>query len=381
MRLLLFLLIALHGLIHLMGFAKAFRYAELSQLTKEISRPAGLAWLLCALLFTGAGALLIFRQTSWWWAALPALILSQALIFAFWRDAKYGTIVNLIILLPVLAMAAEARPGSFGNRFRAAVREGLARQGQAPLVSDADLHHLPAPVQKYLRFAGVVGRPRIRNFRATFTGEFRNGLKSPWMSFSSEQYNFSDPPARLFLMKATMYGLPVEGLHLFRDDGATMQIKAASLLQVVDARGPKMDQGETVTLFNDLCLMAPAALINRERIQWEEVGPLQTRARFTHRGITISALLSFNEAGELTDFVSNDRFLSCDGKTYLSYPWSTPVHGYRDLGGRRVAESADAVWHTPEGAFVYGKFKLAGIEYNLEPAGERAAAGPLRPVR
>lgn len=365
LRLLLVLVIVLHGLIHLMGFAKAFKLAEIGQLTLVISKPAGLAWLLCALLFSTAGALLIFRQPSWCWVALPALIVSQTLIFAFWSDAKFGTIANLIILLPVLATTTESLPGSYGNRFTAAVREGLSRQAETPLVSEADIGHLPAPVQKYLRIAGAVGKPRIRNFRAVFTGEFRNGLKSPWMAFRSEQYNFYDPPARLFLMKATMYGLPVEGLHLFRGDGATMQIKVASLAQVVDARGPKMNQGETVTLFNDLCLLAPAALIDRETIQWEAVGPRAARARFTNRGITISALLSFNEAGELTDFISNDRFLSSDGKTYLSYPWSTPVSGYQDRGGRRVPRSADAVWHTPEGEFVYGKFNLAELEYNL----------------
>jgi len=259
------------------------------------------------------------------------------------------------------------RRDSYRGRFQAAASEGLARLGATSLVAEADLSHLPAPVQKYLRVAGAVGKPRIRNFRAVFTGTFRNGLKSRWMNFTSEQYNFYDPPARLFLMQAKMYGLPIEGLHLFRDDGATMQIKVASLVQVVDARGPRMDQGETVTLFNDLCLLAPAALIDRERIQWESVGPFAAHARFTHRDITITAVLTFNEAGELADFGSNDRFLSSDGKTYQSLPWSTPVHGYRDIDGRRVVAKADAVWHTPEGEFVYGKFNLAEIRYNLGP--------------
>jgi hypothetical protein len=370
LRLLLVLLIALHGLIHLTGFAKAFEYAEIGHLKQEISRPAGLAWLLCALLLAAAGVLFILRQTSWWWVALPALVVSQALIFTFWNDAKFGTIANLVILLPVLAAAAAALPGSYGNRFSAAVGEGLERQAQAPIVSEADLCHLPAPVQKYLRFAGVVGRPRIRNFRAVFSGQFRNGIKSPWMDFRSEQYNFYDPPARLFLMRASLYGLPVEGLHLFRGDGATMQIKVASLVPVVDAKGPSMNQGETVTLFNDLCLLAPAALIDRENIRWETVGPLEARARFTNRGVTISATLFFNEAGALTDFTSNDRFLSSDGTTYLSHPWSTPVHGYKDLGGRRVVSNADAMWHMPESPFVYGTFNLDEIGYNLEPGSE-----------
>lgn len=41
MRYLLNLLILLHGLIHLMGFAKAFNYAAVSQLTQPISKSAG----------------------------------------------------------------------------------------------------------------------------------------------------------------------------------------------------------------------------------------------------------------------------------------------------------------------------------------------------
>ena len=126
-----------------------------------------------------------------------------------------------------------------------------------PLVTESDLRHLPAPVQKYLRVAGAVGKPRIHNFRAVFSGDFRNGLDGPWMVFRSEQCNFLDQPTRLFLMKASMYRLPVEGLHLFRGDNASMQIKVASLFQVVDAKGPEMNQSETVTLFNDLCMLAP----------------------------------------------------------------------------------------------------------------------------
>jgi hypothetical protein len=198
-----------------------------------------------------------------------------------------------------------------------------------------------------------------------FTGDFRNGLDSRWMRFRSEQLNVFEDPGRAFLMRASMFGLPMEGLHVFRDGTATMQIKVASLVQVVDAKGPKMNQGETVTLFNDLCLMAPARLVDTQRIQWEAAGPLQARAKFTNRGVTIGALLSFGESGQLTDFLSNDRFLSADGKAYTSYPWSTPVRDYRSFDGRMVPSYGEAVWHTPEGELSYGRFTLVGIEYNL----------------
>lgn len=40
--------LAVHGVIHLMGCAKAFGYAELPQLTQPVSRAGGLAWLAAA---------------------------------------------------------------------------------------------------------------------------------------------------------------------------------------------------------------------------------------------------------------------------------------------------------------------------------------------
>jgi hypothetical protein len=126
-----------------------------------------------------------------------------------------------------------------------------------------------------------------------------------------------------------------------------------------------MNQSETVTLFNDLCLLAPSALIDKQRIQWEADGPLAAGARFTHMGNTIRARLYFNQAGELTDFVSNDRLLSADGKTFKSCPWSTPVRSYKLFEGRKVMGYGEAVWHRPEGEFIYGKFNLAEIQYNL----------------
>ena len=58
--------------------------------------------------------------------------------------------------------------------------------------------------------------------------------------------------------------------------------------------------------------------------------------------------------------------MSADGKTYKSYPWSTPVQSYKEIGGRRVAGRDETVWHTPEGEFSNGRFNLAEIGYNLK---------------
>ena len=124
-----------------------------------------------------------------------------------------------------------------------------------------------------------------------------------------------------------------------------------------------MNRGETVTMFNDMCLLAPATLIAKS-IGWLGEDAKSVTARFSNGGNTISAKLLFGEDGELINFISEDRYYSPSGKEYLSYPWSTPVSGYREKEGRMVPTTAGAVWHTPYGEFEYARFNLSEIRYN-----------------
>ena len=331
---------------------------------QNISKPVGVLWLLSALLFTAATVLFFLHKDQWWMVAGPAVILSQIVIILSWKDAKFGTLVNAVLLLPLVVSFLNAQPSSFHNRYKTEVLSGLQRPSDISPVSEEDIRHLPKPVQKYLQYTGAVGKPKVRNFRAKFTGTMRFKKDSKWMGISSQQYDFFDDPARIFYIESTRYGVPFDGLHLYKGGNATMQIKVASLFSVADAKGEKMNQGETVTLFNDMCVLAPATLIDKG-IQWESVDPLTVKAKFTNKGNTITAVLYFNEKGELINFVSDDRYQSMDGKTYLNYRWSTPLKDYRDVGGgRKIAAYGEAVWHAPEGEFVYAKFDLVEIEYN-----------------
>ena len=89
--------VAVHGLIHCMGFIKAIRPEKIPQMAQHIARPAGLLWLSAALLFACTAALFLLRKDWWWMAAVPALVLSQPLIIMSWKDAKFGTIANVLI--------------------------------------------------------------------------------------------------------------------------------------------------------------------------------------------------------------------------------------------------------------------------------------------
>ena len=99
---------------------------------------------------------------------------------------------------------------------------------------------------------------------------------------------------------------------MYKDATATMLIKVAGLVTVGDAKGEIMDKAETVTVFNDMCLMAPATFIDK-RIKWEKIDQLIVKGTLNNNGVKISAVLYFNKKGELVNFVSNDRYIQHQG--------------------------------------------------------------------
>jgi hypothetical protein len=201
------------------------------------------------------------------------------------------------------------------------------------------------------------------------------------MSWTGAQVNtFGPRPSRVFFMDATMKGIPTDVLHVYVGSTATMQVRIASLVPLVDAHGPEMDRAETVTLLNDLCVLAPAALVDA-LIDWTPIDDHHVRATFTNAGHTISAVLTFDDDHELVDFVSDDRFMSSrDGRTFTPQRWSTPITDYRSIDSRRVAVVGGGRWHPDDApSFDYLEFHTDDIRY-LE-ASDTDPTPPVGPDR
>ena len=255
--------------------------------------------------------------------------------------------------------------GGFRAEYDRDVALALGRMVETRLLEETDLQKLPLVVQQYMRLSGAVGQPMVQNFRARFHGKIRSGPDARWMSFAGEQHNFFDQPSRLFLMDASLFGIPVQAFHRFVGPSATMRVKIAGLVTMVDAKGPEMDEAETVTLFNDLCVFAPAALID-PRIQWAQVESRSVRASYTNGAHTARALLSFNDGGELINFVADGRgAATAAGKSFTKMPWSTPLRDYRDFGSHRIMTRGEAIWHAPTGDWSYLHFRVDNIDYNV----------------
>jgi len=275
MKTALIVLLALHGAIHFIGVAKRYRFRPL--------------WAVVGVAMIGSAAMLAMSMGWWFVLAAAAIFASQALILSAWKDAKAGTLVNLLVLVPVAIAALQLRSSSLTSTYQREVERGLARspmrsEAEPALVTEADLARHPPLVQQYLRRVGVVGKPRVHAFRAHFTAEMKMSPDADFIDATAEQTSFFDEPARFFIMDATRAGVPFRALHRYVGPHATFEVRVADLVKVVDARGPEMDRSETVTMFNDLCAIAPPALVFAD-VRWEEMDGHHVRGFFTNRTI------------------------------------------------------------------------------------------------
>ena len=259
---------------------------------------------------------------------------------------------------------------SFDVRWASAVHDELAAdtrpQPDPRVLAEADLGEMPEPVRRYVLASGAVGRPVPRSMRLVFDAVMRRKPGEAGMRATSTQVNVFGRPARLFLMKARMFGLPVRALHLYRGDEATFQVRAAGLLTMVDESGDAISRAETVTVLNDLCVFAPGALVD-PRLAWEAVDDRTAAVTFANGRWTVRATLFFNERDELVDFWSDDRPENAD-RGFAERRWSTPISGYQDIGGLRLPTRGEAVYARPEGPFTYGEFTTRSIEYDAVTA-------------
>jgi len=232
------------------------------------------------------------------------------------------------------------------------------------ILTESGINHLPAPVRRYIVYSGGIGKPVPQNFYIEFDAEmYRNPGDKP-MKAVSRQYNFIGNPARIFFMEAEMLFIPFHAFHSYKNQNASFIVRVASLFNAVNLSGEDLTAAETVTLLNDICLFAPAMLINK-RFTWGEIDRLTSRVTFANGSYRVSAVLSFNDKGELVNFISDDRSALQNDGTLRKARWSTPVGRYREIEGRRVLTYGEAIWNYPEGNFTYGKFSLKNIRYNV----------------
>lgn len=358
LKILFVLLLAIHGLIHLMGFAKAFEFAKMEQLTQPISRFYGVIWLFATTLFFAAIPIYLLKKDWWWIIGLAAVIVSQFVIFTSWQDAKFGTIANVIVLVVLIIGFGQ---WNFNRTTNKAIAEiGSAAKQNAGIVSFKDCENLPAPVARYFRFALKDGQPIRHHAKIRHAGEFNMGDK--WIPFESEQHFSSDPPG--FVWDANMEMNPLMNVRVrdgYSHGKGTMQGKILGLLSVVNANGgdPKLASGALQRYLAESAWQ-PTALLPSKNLKWEPIDENCALATLTDSGVTVSLEFTFNEKGEIVSVFSPARFREINGE-YKPFPWAGRFWNYQERDGMMIPIEGEVEWQMPEGNLPYWRGKVTEV--------------------
>ena len=268
-----------------------------------------------------------------------------------------------LILASIAAALGATAFAAFRSFDRLVARDrgmllGRPRSDGPRIATDEMLLDLPAPVQRYLRHAGVVGRPMVETVRIHQEGRMHPSADGPWLPISADQWYSVEPPGFVWSVTMRIGPLPViRGRDRYLDGHGAMLIKAGALFPIVDATGPEMDQGALMRHLSEMPWFPSAFL--RDRVTWEAIDDTSARVTLTDGDRSVSGVMSFDEDGRLTEFRA-ERYRMIGGGFELQ-TWSAPTLGYGEFEGLELPAKGAATWKAPDGDLTYIELELTEV--------------------
>ena len=236
---------------------------------------------------------------------------------------------------------------------------------ESSVFTEEDKVDLPLPVQKYFRYCGYIGTPKMSYMKAIYQDvDFLFGKDKPTIKIDYTQYNFVNEPIRIAYIDSSMYGIPFEGLDSYIAGNGSMKGVLAKLFTLFNQTGENMDKASLVTYLSE-CLIIPNAAL-QDFIVWEEIDNLHAKATISYYGITASGIFTFNENGEMLSFTTDDREATAIDGTSEKVKWSAVCSEYVETNGIRKPSVLQAIWHYDDGDLVYFDGKDVVIKFDYQ---------------
>lgn len=362
MRTVFIVIIVIHGVIHLFGFLKAFDLSALNAISQPITRLMGMLWLVAFALFAITAFFLAARFHYWQLTGLAGIILSQFLILNYWADAKFGTIINLIVLVYIIL-------AYFTFNFKEMVKEEVdimsansKINGQA-ILSEEMLVGLPEIVQRWLINNGSIGKALVYNVYLKQELQMRmKPEQKQWMNAQAHQYFTLEPPAFNWSVDLQMSPfLPVVGRDKFENGEGEMTIKLFSLLPIVNTKVENKINQASLQRYLAEMVWFPSFAVS-PYLTWERVDKNSVKATMEYKGTKGSGVFYFDERGEFKKFVAM-RYK--DSKDSIPTEWTVSAIKTEKRNGIRIPVSSKAEWKLERGNWTWLKLEITEIKYNI----------------
>ena len=346
------------GFIHLMGFLKAFEFVEISQLNQSISKSSGVLWLLASLLFLVTTSLYFFKKDSWSILVIISALISQILIIIYWKDAKFGTIVNLIILLVGISAYGTFKFNQMIQKESLTLLQNIDSTNTTHSRSK-DIEHVPRIIKKWMQFSGVMNKQTISFVQLKQKGKMRTKPDTKWMPFIAEQYFDVKNPSFIWSTKIkAMPFISMNGRDKFINTEGEMLIKMAGIIPIVnESKNEKINQGTMLRFLAEICWFPSAAL--NKYIEWEEIDPTSAKATFTLNKKSVSGIFKFSEKGKFLSFETL-RYYGGDIDANLE-KWHIEAVDHKVFNGYYIPYKCKVIWKLKEGDFDWLNLEITDL--------------------
>lgn len=251
-------------------------------------------------------------------------------------------------------------------RLSAAIEADKARMLAAAhpaglVVTEAMLAALPEPARRYLRYAGVVGKPVPAVVRLTQAGRIRGAVDAKWMNLEAEETYTTDPPGFLWRAWFPKRTMPfVMGRDEYAGGEGSILMKMAGVVTVADEHGPELGPAGLMRYLNEM-MWFPAAFLGRN-VDLAPVDEGTFTATIIDGDTTATATLFVDAEGRLTNF----RAVRYNTGSRSMETWETPIRGYSEYGGYRLPSRGEGVWKQPGGDFSYIDLDILTVTYDAQ---------------
>jgi hypothetical protein len=226
----------------------------------------------------------------------------------------------------------------------------------------ADLSRLPSPVQKYFKYCGYIGTPKMGNMKAYYKKvDFVQAGKKLKIEYT--HYNFVEKPERLALINTSMFGIPFEGIDAFQNGIGSMKGVIGKAITLFNEKGAAMNKASLADCLAEGFLMPN--LILQDYIKWEPIDENHAKATITYYGMSASGIFVFDDHGAMTSFTTEDREYNDGNGKKQKVKWSAVCGDYRDVNGIKYPTTLKGIWHLETGDLVYFDSRNMVIEYDV----------------
>jgi hypothetical protein len=101
-------------------------------------------------------------------------------------------------------------------------------------------------------------------------------------------------------------------------------------------------------------------------ISWEEIDNHHAKAELEYEDIEVSGIFTFNDNAEMVQFTTDDRIMVDPDGQAKKMSWSVRCGDYINKDGIRQPSHFQAIWHYPEGDYIYFDCSQIDLMYKFE---------------